>query len=207
MRFETARIIASDVVRKLEPHCTRIFIAGSIRRERMEVGDIEIVCTPKKTQKGGNTLFENIPVEFEVDANFVREVKSLGEIIKGQPTGRYIKTLISHSYGKINCDIFIPQEHDFWRQYVIRTGSKNFAHNVVAVAWRKNGWVGTDNGLRRYDECENINEGKLDGQGVRMPPRFICVKDNPMIPPVWKSELDFFQWLNIDYVDPKNRNL
>lgn len=207
MRLETANIIANDVVRKLDPHCVRCYKAGSVVRERMEVGDLEIVLTPKKIQKGGNTLFENIPVEYQVDPNFIREISNLGERLKGEPTGRYCQIFITHPYGKINCDIFIPQEHDFWRQYVVRVGSKNYAHNVIAVAWRKLGWVGTEDGLRRIEECKNINEGRLDGQGVRMKPRYVCVSDKPTLPPVWRSEHEFFQWLGIQYLEPNKRNL
>lgn len=41
-----ARALASDVVRLLRWGCSRIEIAGSIRRERPTIGDIEIVAIP-----------------------------------------------------------------------------------------------------------------------------------------------------------------
>ncbi|MFH1640834.1 MAG: hypothetical protein ABIA66_02590, partial [Candidatus Omnitrophota bacterium] len=45
--LEKMKYLAEDVVRLLRPYCTRIEIAGSIRRTRSEVSDIEIVCIPK----------------------------------------------------------------------------------------------------------------------------------------------------------------
>ena len=41
-----AQVVAAEVVALLAPACERIEIAGSVRREKTDVGDIEIVCTP-----------------------------------------------------------------------------------------------------------------------------------------------------------------
>ena len=42
-----AEEVANEVVKLLEPGCERIAIAGSIRRRKSEVGDIEILVIPK----------------------------------------------------------------------------------------------------------------------------------------------------------------
>ena len=42
-----AQNIAEKLVDKLRPACERIEIAGSIRRQKAEIGDIEIVAIPK----------------------------------------------------------------------------------------------------------------------------------------------------------------
>ena len=39
--------IAESLVEKLRPACERIEIAGSLRREKAMVGDIEIVAVPR----------------------------------------------------------------------------------------------------------------------------------------------------------------
>jgi DNA polymerase/3'-5' exonuclease PolX len=41
-----ARKIADELVAFLAPACARIEIAGSIRRERPDIGDIDLVCSP-----------------------------------------------------------------------------------------------------------------------------------------------------------------
>ena len=47
MRLEEARDIAKRVKEKLMPHCERIEIVGSIRREKPIVHDIDMVLIPK----------------------------------------------------------------------------------------------------------------------------------------------------------------
>ena len=54
--YKEAKEIADKLVLLLSPHCYRIEIAGSIRREKSIAGDIEIVATPKPYQTG---LFED----------------------------------------------------------------------------------------------------------------------------------------------------
>lgn len=43
----TASRLADDVMALLEPSCERIKVAGSIRRERPDIGDIDLVCVPR----------------------------------------------------------------------------------------------------------------------------------------------------------------
>ena len=47
MELERAKVIASAVVKALEPYCERIEIAGSIRRQKATVKDIDMVLIPK----------------------------------------------------------------------------------------------------------------------------------------------------------------
>lgn len=47
--LERARQLANAVRDELAPGCQRIEIAGSIRRRKPEIGDIEIVCIPKRS--------------------------------------------------------------------------------------------------------------------------------------------------------------
>jgi hypothetical protein len=47
MRYEQAKSIADGMVEKLSGYCDKIEIAGSVRRKKPEVHDIEIVAIPK----------------------------------------------------------------------------------------------------------------------------------------------------------------
>lgn len=49
---------AVDVVNWLSPFCDRIEIAGSLRRQKRVVKDIEIVCVSSQVRQGQQSLFE-----------------------------------------------------------------------------------------------------------------------------------------------------
>ena len=55
-----ALMLAQGLIETLRPHCERIEIAGSLRRGKPDVGDIELVCIPKADEMrdlfGGVTL-------------------------------------------------------------------------------------------------------------------------------------------------------
>ena len=45
--YKVVKIIADGLVERLYSTCLRIEIAGSLRRQRPMVGDIELVCVPE----------------------------------------------------------------------------------------------------------------------------------------------------------------
>lgn len=128
-----AQRLANRLLEILSPHCDSIDIAGSIRRQKLEVGDIEIVCEPKKTVTdifGG----EKKPIlDFWAVLRRISIKTLLG---KADGTGRYYKFLLPSGIGAntVQLDLFIPQPADYYRQLAIRTGSSNYSANVIAVA-------------------------------------------------------------------------
>jgi len=192
MKLQQALHIATDIVNKLTPHCNTIHIAGSIRREKQEVKDIEIVCYPKKTVL--NDLF-GWDEGTSTDIDFQYTATKLGTIIKGNTEGRYMQIALPDG---INLDLFMPQDYDYYRQLAIRTGSAEFSHKVIATTWLALGWVGTDKGLRRREDCENISIG-----GGKY--KWKIVNQNGLHPPVWKSEEEFFEWLTLNWIEPNKR--
>lgn len=193
MKLEEARNIALEVYYQLKPHCERIKIAGSIRRKRPVVGDIEIVCQPSVTyvQAGQVGLFSDAPTVPQVSETFIGIVNQWHKI-KGEPFGRYTQRWHPN---EIKLDIFMPAPHDFFRILAMRTGSADFSHKVLASSWTQKGWVGTRDGLRRQDEC--------DFKGNK----WVCLKSNPKLPPVWESEKHFFEWLGLPYLLPEEREI
>lgn len=193
MEYKKAHSIAISILKKLESCCEKVDIAGSVAREKDECKDIEIVCSPCMVTN--KDLFGNLDGEPVRASFFCSAVRSLGVILKGKPEdGRYIQVALPEG---INLDLFIPQFHDYYRQYAIRIGSKDYSHKVLATAWNKLGWVGTPDGLRKMSECysKEVNGKK----------HWICNVPQPTLPPVWKNEYYFFQWLGISWIEPKNR--
>ena len=112
-----AEEIASRVVEKLMPYCQRIEIAGSIRRRKAEIGDIEIVAEPKMIRD----LFD-VPVLQAIPT------ENLGLVVKNGL--RYKQVLLTE---KIYLDLFIV--HPLAQLGVIlaiHTGSTKFSHKLVS---------------------------------------------------------------------------
>lgn len=163
--------IAKQIVEKLKPTSSIIEIAGSIRRRKLMCGDVEIVALPKSISSFSLALYN------ELNTTMKRDSRQIKFHFKGVPV-----------------DLFLPQSHDYYRQLAIRTGSAEYSHKMIATAWVKHGWVGTEHGLRRRKECVQDKSGT-----------WFCPKIKPELPPVWMSEREFFEWLHIDYLKPEER--
>jgi DNA polymerase/3'-5' exonuclease PolX len=197
MRHTQALKIAEAIENKLLAFTTRIQIAGSVRREKFDVKDIEIVCLPRYVDGAQTGLFSDIPPAQVISQNFVDTVKSIGHVIKGKPDGRYMQIELPQ---RINLDLFMPQPEDYIRQYVIRTGSADYVKRNITVAWLKKGWCGSDKGLRRQSDC--VHEKTADGKG-----KWVCLNTAGERPPIWQTEQEFFSWLGIPMIMPKLRTI
>lgn len=201
MKIEKALPIAQKIAALLAPYCVVVKIAGSIRRGKAEVKDIEILCLPGyiiepvKFDLFGEPEGNSTPV---INPKFVLEVNGLGKVIKGKPTGKYMQIELIEG---INLDLFMPDEFDFYRQYAIRTGSAEYSHKVIAAGWRKIGWVGSDKGLRMDYDCEQ-KTSPTNGK-----PFWVCKNEHAEKPPVWQDEKEFFEWIKVPYKQPQYRNI
>jgi DNA polymerase/3'-5' exonuclease PolX len=197
MRLDQAKDIAIRVGKRLQPFCTKINIAGSIRREKSEVGDIELICLPRMYVNEQGDLFGVVTATKKVSENFIAEVKSLGKVVRGEPTGRHMKIELPE---RIDLDLFMPQEHDYYRQFVIRTGSSEYSFRTIAHAWKRKGWCGTEHGLRLIKDC--VEHKQSNGKST-----WECVNNDPELPPCWPDERSFFDWLGVPWIQPKLRSI
>lgn len=203
MHLYYAKTIADCLVRELEPYCHIIYIAGSIRRKKEEVKDIELVCVPKTAIKEEKNLFnETIGKIIIIHPEFERIIRGCGIIIKGKFTGRYMAIEMKKEFEgqqhTIMLDLFMPQPHDYWRQFAIRTGSAEYAQRYIAKNWNRKGWCGVNGDLRLIKECDKLSDGRWQLRSN---------VTNPATPPVWLNENDFFKWLNVQYLLPEQRSL
>lgn len=130
MELNKAKAIAENLKSKLEPACERIEIAGSIRRQKANVGDIELLCIPK--------YFLTID---QLD----REIKRL--ISQGILDYRYNKIgsrvygpknkLLLHCESGIGVDIFSTTEECWPVALVVRTGGEKNNVKIATAALRK----------------------------------------------------------------------
>jgi DNA polymerase (family 10) len=104
MQLETAQRIADQVVEKLKPYCSRIEVAGSIRRKKSWVNDIDIVAIPSN------------------QGQFVYALQQLGSIKLGG------QKIIRVARPDIELDVYVATPETWATLLLIRTGSA--AHNI-----------------------------------------------------------------------------
>jgi DNA polymerase/3'-5' exonuclease PolX len=196
MDFFKAEKLANRIVDIFTPNVDLIHIAGSVRRRKPDVKDIEITCIPKKHP---TDLFNT--GDLVIDPGFKVGIDTIAQkIIKGKPDGRYMQIKLKGN-DDINLDLFMPEPDDYYRQYAIRTGSADYSAKIIAAGWVAKGWRGTDQGLRLERDCHAITntEGKITG--------WRCVSVYAERPPVWTNEEQFFEWLGVEWKQPWYRNM
>ena len=124
MELEKAQKLVNEYREKFLPYCDRIEVAGSIRRERQNVGDLELVCIPK-TVTVSDGMFEE---KSERDPNFVRLVNKFPRV-KGNGSGKYTQIYIEDQ--DINLDLFMTTPEQWGVIFMIRTGSDQFSKRMM----------------------------------------------------------------------------
>jgi DNA polymerase (family 10) len=110
MELKAAQTIAEAIIEQLKPHCDKVQIAGSIRRGRQFVHDIDIVCIPAN------------------QGQFYYALQQIGAVQGGK------KILQVYTQG-IMVDIYIATPETWATLLLIRTGSK--AHNIKLCGMAK----------------------------------------------------------------------
>ena len=176
MPLSTAVNISGRFIELIKPHCRKVNIAGSVRRMKSEVGDIEVVCLPLEPDSLDKFFAEGYP----------------GLTVNGHR----LKRLFYPKSG-VQIEIYIPEPYDWGRILAIRTGSSVFSHSCLAVQWNRLGWCGTPDGLRRKMECDHKKTT------WKIKPEF---KNNPTMPPVFDREKGFFAFLGLEWIPPERRS-
>ena len=143
-----AERIAAALVADLEPHCARIAVAGSVRRRKEQVGDIELVAIPRYAPAGlfgdrtTNLLWERLHAR----ADAYRFVKG------DHPDGRYYQLALPAQPG-LQVDLFLAQEDNWGLTLLVRTGSAAFSTAMLA-RWKRLQGIGRE------------GQGSVDGRLV-----------------------------------------
>ncbi len=183
MDLDTATRLAHPIWRGLNEHCHECKVAGSIRREKAEVKDIEVVAAPKWVDGAVADLFGeseqvNAAYQWAVDAEARGEVQWIKPGPPPvtpwplKPDGKYWRGLLP---GGVKLDLFLATPENFGLIYLIRTGSSDFSKAVVTHALRC--------GMR-------VAGGQL-------------LRSDEVIPT--PTEESVFEALGLAYVSPRNR--
>lgn len=142
MKLDTARSMALAVIKEIEPHCERIEIAGSIRRCRPHVNDIDLVILPK-----GPAGRRAIIARFELTCSRVKGGEQYEEFLS--PNGWQFDLWFAHA-GK--ADLFTTTPGNWGMLLLARTGSKEHNIKLAAVAKSKGLLFSPHQGILRDDE-------------------------------------------------------
>ena len=126
----SAKEVADQLVRLLAPHCERIAVAGSIRRKRPQVKDIELLCASKVTSAAD--LFGRAVTSWRFLDKKLDALVADGSVLKkrADKSGRYSygehNKLLVHVPSGIPVDLFSSSTKNWGMSLVVRTGPKEF---------------------------------------------------------------------------------
>jgi DNA polymerase/3'-5' exonuclease PolX len=119
MLLSEAQETANRLIDFLKPFCTKIHVAGSVRREKENVKDIEICLIPSDKKKLFNALGTHLYM--------------LNKEFKPSKWGQ---KYLQFKYEGKQIDLFIGEENNWGLFYLIRTGSAAFSTNILAQ-WKR----------------------------------------------------------------------
>jgi len=157
MKLEEGRLIANEVVELLKPLCEKIEIAGSIRREKPEVKDIDIVLLPKG-----------------VEANVFRQ--RLEEA--GAKTTLAGEKFLQFLFKEAQIDVYLAKDGNFEILLLIRTGSAEHNRMLCSKALQKGMKMNFILGL--IDANKNVVENTERGILEKLLGRYVEPKERSL---------------------------
>lgn len=173
-----ARKLADKIVKVLAPACERIEIAGSIRRQKPVVGDIEIVCVPIMDVK--TNLFNEVVSEEPLLLNrLLADLLSSKRILPPTKNGEKFKQFGVPAVEGLTVDLFITTPEKWGVIFAIRTGGADFSRKMVTKK-QYGGYL---------PDSLVVSEGRVYRGGIALPT---------------PEESDFFDILG-EWVPPQDR--
>jgi DNA polymerase (family 10) len=177
MRLEDALPLAQKVCVALSPFCERVVVAGSIRRGKAEVGDIDIVALPKCVDLpgalGGTAHFG--------ESQVWKGMLPMALVKLGLRVEAFGQELLRFSFvePELQVDVYRARPDTWGVILLVRTGSKD--HNVkLCMLARSKGW--------KLSACEGVVDQEGFGKII-----------------AGRTEEAIFAALGLGFVEPKDR--
>lgn len=193
MEHSAALAIAESVVDVLRPVCKRVEIAGSVRRGKPDVKDIEIVAIPDLVPPVRKRAVFGAPVPpvYKIRLDELLAERCERGLLGG---GRWSLQKNGEKYKKIylidqqiSVDLFLVTPPATWGvQFVIRTGPADFSHWIVT---RKRGGGALPNGYRVQDGA--VWKGERENE------------TNDLVG--FETEAEFLRFLGLGWIEPGER--
>lgn len=136
-----ALVVAGELIHHLGPHCTRLAIAGSLRRHKSHVGDVEILYIPKFEErpvdlldKGLHSLADEAIARLLDAGTLAKRLSKTGGTAWGEKN-----KLALHTASGIPVDLFAADDTNWHNYLVCRTGPAD-SNTRIATAAQQRGW-------------------------------------------------------------------
>lgn len=183
--LEEARKVATELVYLLDDYCARIEIAGSIRRQKPDIGDIDLVVEPwvgdvldmfgQPSGEKANATDERI-AQLVSDRKLAKRLDKNGRAAWGPQLKRGI-------YHGLNVDIQSVLDPTTWGMWMlVRTGPADFNRRIVTPRW----------------------QGGLLLAGMEVRDGFQLFRGGGRVET--PTELSVFEAYGLDYVEPEARS-
>ena len=127
-----AQRIADELLDELGPSCERIVVAGSIRRGKKDIGDIELVAIPKLRGEEASLWGDIVEVSLLEERLAANEQAGYLRRVSGGP--RYVKLV--HVPSGLQVDLFVTTADQWGLILLIRTGPADWSQWLVTYARR-----------------------------------------------------------------------
>lgn len=180
-----ALYVATELCAALSGVTSRIVTAGSLRRRKPEVSDIEILFVPQfGTLGSGEDLFRSDHSQYSITDRTILELEGKSILtrrlnIKGHETYGPENKLMRHTLSGIPADLFSVSEESWWNSIVCRTGPAEHNIKICSLA-REFGYKWNPTG-----------------------PGFTHLESGRIVP--MASERAVFEFLNLTYLEPWER--
>lgn len=120
--------VAEELIGELSPCCERICFAGSLRRKKQEIGDVEILYVPQIILCGDPEDLFSTPKQTNLADRTIARLENIGFLrrrknIHGNENFGEKNKLMVHVASGIPVDLFSTSLQNWWVSLVVRTGS------------------------------------------------------------------------------------
>lgn len=152
-----AKEVGTEIIARLQPFCEMAMLVGSVRRQKPQVGDLEILYI-SRYEKRPDGLFDSGDIDLALEAidglvatSVLEKRKNVnGSFIYGQDN-----RLCVHVASGIPVDLFRTTQTKRWNSLVIRTGGKETNLRLTTGAQK----LGRK--LHAYGEGVTMENGEL----------------------------------------------
>jgi hypothetical protein len=203
MKLDDIQALATSLIFQLRPGCTRIEIAGSVRRSKPDPKDLELVCIPALGEFTERDLFGEITrtiavnyLDTALERIYAGGAWQLDPVVKRD--GDRYKRLVHVATGTA-CDLFITDARRWGYTLTIRTGPYDFSRELMVLA-HKQGKFFKDGLLHNHPPVFESGGAGLPmkvlpcGMGERCT-QIIETLDVPAL----------FRALHLEYLEPQDR--